>query len=36
MGQRQPDRLVLNSFILKILTSKFFDIRILQTLFAEG
>jgi hypothetical protein len=35
MAQRQPDRLVLNSFVLKILTSKLFDIKILQTLVAE-
>jgi hypothetical protein len=32
LGYGEPDRNAHNSFVLKILTSKFFDIKILQTL----
>src|SRR5437016_1533722 len=32
---KQPRRLTANSFVLNILTSKFFDIKILRTIFAE-
>ncbi len=34
-GYGRPDRTTPNSFVLKILTPKLFDIKILQALFAE-